>query len=331
MDCAVRTAIVLVATLVACSDGTLRGAVEAPSLADAGGKADADDASASGASDASATADGGLATRDGGADVPIPDAGPTDAGPADAGLADAGPADAGPADAGPADAGPPDAGVSSPLSVLVFTRTEGFRHSSIGAAVTALEAQATARGWRLERTEETDAFTAERLAALDVVVFLCTTGDVLDGPEEAALEAFVRAGGGWVGVHSATDTEYDWPFYGELAGTWFERHPAVQEAEVIVETPDHPSTAHLGDPWTRRDEWYDFQTNPRQDVTVLLTVDESTYNGGGMGEDHPIAWAHENLGGRAFYTAGGHTADSYRDEDFITHVALGIEWAAGRR
>ncbi len=303
-----RTATVAcLAAILACSDGTVRGTVD-PSPVDSGRRDDAG-ADDPGASDAGSTADGG----------------------ADAAIVDAALADAGPTDGGPTDAGPPDADVSAPLALLVFTRTEGFRHGSIGAAVTALEAQATARGWRMERTEEADAFTAEHLAELDVVVFLCTSGDVLDGPQEAALEAFVRAGGGWVGVHSATDTEYDWPFYGELAGTWFARHPAVQDAELSVETPDHPSTAHLEATWTRRDEWYDFQTNPRDAVTVLLTIDESTYSGGGMGDDHPIAWAHENLGGRAFYTAGGHTADSYREDDFITHIALGIEWAAGRR
>lgn len=165
-----------------------------------------------------------------------------------------------------------------------------------------------------------------------MVVFLSTSGDVLDASQEAALERFVRAGNGWVGIHSASDTEYSWPFYGGLVGAYFREHPVIQEALVRVETNSHPATAALPSEFRRTDEWYAFATNPRPNVTVLLTLDETTYAPAtsAMGADHPIAWFHAYEGGRAFYTALGHTRESYAEANFLAHVAGGIEWAAGR-
>jgi type 1 glutamine amidotransferase len=146
------------------------------------------------------------------------------------------------------------------------------------------------------------------------------------------LERFVRAGGGWVGVHAASDTEFDAPFYGELIGgdAWFDGHPAIQDAAVTIEDPEHVSTSHYAETtFTRTDEWYDFRANPRDAVHVLATVDESTYDGGGMGEDHPIAWCHTVGAGRSFYTGMGHTKESWEEPDFLAHVAGGIAYAAG--
>lgn len=219
-----------------------------------------------------------------------------------------------------------DAGAAAGLAVIAFSRTTGFRHPSIADGLDALGALAGERGWTLEATEEGPTLAA-RLPETDVVVFLSTTGDVLDGGEQSALEAWVRAGGGWVGVHSAADTEYDWPFYGELVGAWFERHPAQQEATLLVEDRAHPATAHLDATWVRFDEWYDFRSNPRGDVTVLIAIDESTYSGGGMGPDHPMTWFHEVGMGRAFYTALGHTPESYAEPAMRAHLAGAIEWA----
>lgn len=231
-----------------------------------------------------------------------------------------------------APAAPLDAGADAgdPIDVLVFSRTAAFRHTSIEPAVGALRAIAGARGWRLEHIEDPARFDAGELARFDVVVFLSTSGDVLDDAQQAALEGFVRAGGGFVGVHSASDTEYEWPWYGRLVGAYFARHPAAQRARLHVEVHDHPSTARLPDPWTRVDEWYDFRSSPRPDAVVLLTLDEASYEGGTMGADHPIAWHRELDGGRSFYTGLGHTADSWSEPAFLDHVSGGIEWAAGR-
>jgi cytochrome c len=204
--------------------------------------------------------------------------------------------------------------------VLVFTRTTGFRHDAIPA---------DEHGFAVDATEDPVAFDDAALAPYAAVVFLLTTGDVLDADGRAAFERYVRAGHGYVGVHSATDTEYGWSWYGELVGARFAAHPAIQSAVVRVEDADHPSTAGMPDPWLRTDEWYDFRANPRGHVHVLLTVDEGSYHGGGMGADHPIAWYHAYDGGRAWYTAMGHTAESYRDPAFLSHLLGGIQWAAG--
>jgi type 1 glutamine amidotransferase len=235
-----------------------------------------------------------------------------------------------PSDAG---GGIVEAGETPPggFRVLLFSRTAGFRHDAIPAAVAALTELGATNGYVAEATEAPSAFTADNLARFQVVVFLLTTGDVLDDAGQAAFEAWVGAGGGYLGVHSAADTEYTWPFYGALVGAYFKAHPAIQKASVVIEAPDQPGTVGLPSPWVRTDEWYDFQSNPRPNVTVLATVDETTYTGGMMGADHPIAWSHATPGGgRAFYTAMGHTIASYADPLFRQHLAGAIRWVAGR-
>jgi type 1 glutamine amidotransferase len=219
-----------------------------------------------------------------------------------------------------------------PPRVLLFSKTSGFRHASIPDAIAALEAEGAARSWTLAATEEASWFDGATLAGFDVVVFLLTTGDVLDDAQQAAFEAFVRAGGGYAGVHSASDTEFGWPWYGELVGAYFAGHPAVQPAIVTVEDAAHPATAHLASAdWMRTDEWYSFDHNPRREVDVLLSLDETSYDPGGLAMgDHPIAWSQPYDGGRAFYTAGGHTSESYAEPDFLAHVVGGIAWAAAR-
>lgn len=214
--------------------------------------------------------------------------------------------------------------------VLVFSKTAGFRHTSIEAGVEAVERVGRSLGFEVEHTEDDAWFTDERLARYDAVVFLNTTGDVLDLSQEAAFVRYIQAGHGFVGVHSAADTEYDWPWYGRLVGAYFRSHPAVQRATVDVIDRDHRCTRHLPRKWIRTDEWYDFRAPPPADVRVLMTVDESTYSGGRMGVFHPIAWCHEFDGGRAIYTAGGHTEASFREAPFIRHVGEAILWAMGR-
>jgi len=229
-----------------------------------------------------------------------------------------------------------DAGSSGsppgPLSVLVFSKTVEFRHDSIPDGRAALMSAASDAGWTFSATEDASVFNDDGLASIDVVVFLSTTGDVLDDSQQAAFERFIRAGRGFVGIHSASDTEYDWAFYGELVGAYFREHPAVQEATIRVADAADPTMAGLPDPWTRTDEWYAFKDNPRANVHVLMTLDETSYAPGTatMGSDHPIAWLHEYEGGRAFYTALGHTKESYADPTFVRHLTQAISWAGGR-
>ena len=213
--------------------------------------------------------------------------------------------------------------------VLVFSRTLGFRHDSIPDGVAALTELGRSNGFAVEATEDAAAFTPSNLSRYRVVVFLSTTGEVLAGGQQDALRGFVRSGGGFAGIHSAADTLYDWPWYGGLVGAYFKQHPAIQSARIRVEDRAHPSTLSLPDPWTRRDEWYDFRANPRPGVHVLLNLDESSYGGGSMGADHPIAWCHEYDGGRAWYTALGHVSEAYGDPIFRGHLLGGIRYVAG--
>ncbi|PAP76011.1 ThuA domain-containing protein [Rubrivirga marina] len=218
-------------------------------------------------------------------------------------------------------------GPAEPPRLLVFSKTEGWVHDSIPAAVEAVRQLGEAGGFAVDATQDAAAFSDDRLAEYDAVVFLLTTGDVLDTEQEAAFERFVRAGGGYAGVHSASDTEYEWPFYGDLVGAYFESHPPGTPDAVVDVVAAHPSTEPLPQRWTWTDEWYAFRAQP-ENVRVLMTVDESTYEGGTMGE-HPIAWCHEALGGRAWYTALGHRAEGYADEAFRAHLLGGLRYAAG--
>ncbi|QFY07809.1 DUF1080 domain-containing protein [Nonomuraea phyllanthi] len=213
------------------------------------------------------------------------------------------------------------------FKVLVFSKTAGFRHDSIPSGIQAIRDLGTANDFAVDATEDSNAFSTANLAQYKAVVFLSTTGDVLNDNQQAAFQAYVDGGGGYVGVHSAADTEYNWPYYGQLMGAWFNNHPAIQQATVRNEDRAHAATAHLGTTWSRTDEWYNYRTNPRPNVRVLQSLDEGSYSGGGMG-DHPITWCHPQSSGRSFYTGLGHTQESYADPDFRSLLLGGIRYAA---
>lgn len=215
--------------------------------------------------------------------------------------------------------------------LLIFSKTAGFRHESIPAGVSALQTLLAKRGWAADATENSEVFNAQRLTTYHAIVFLNTSGDVLTDPQQDAMECFVKAGGGFVGIHAAADTEPDWDWYGTLVGARFASHPAVQSATIVIDRPHHESTRMLPKTWRRTDEWYNFDSHPRtrlgESLSVLMSVDESSYTGGSMGSEHPIAWCHEFEGGRAWYTGCGHTLESYAEPEFLGHVLGGIEWA----
>ncbi|WP_433312897.1 ThuA domain-containing protein [Micromonospora chersina] len=222
------------------------------------------------------------------------------------------------------------AAADAPYDVLVFSKTAGFRHDAIPAGIQAIRDLGAANNFTVTATEDAAQFTTANLARFEAVVFLNTTGDVLNTTQQTAFESYVGAGGGYVGVHAAADTEYDWPFYGNLVGAWFASHPAIQAANVKVEDRAHAATAHLPQTWNRTDEWYNYRTNARSTAHVLATLDESSYSGGSMGGDHPHAWCKAYAGGRSFYTGGGHTQASYAEPAFRAHLLGGIRYAAGR-
>ncbi|MFZ4142411.1 ThuA domain-containing protein [Streptomyces griseoincarnatus] len=211
-------------------------------------------------------------------------------------------------------------------AILVFTRTTDYRHESIPAGIAALRALG---GFGIQAHEDPAALE-EPLDRYAAVVFLSTSGDVLTPAGRERLAAYVEGGGGFVGVHAAACTEYGWPYYGDLLGARFAGHPPVQPGRALVEDHDHPATRHLPPVWEVTDEWYDFRTSPRPSARVLLSADESSYDGGTMGDDHPLAWCRTQGEGRVFYTALGHTVEAYDDPLFRAHLRGGITWAAGR-
>lgn len=214
--------------------------------------------------------------------------------------------------------------------VLVFSKTAGYRHESISDGNEAMIRLGESNDFKVVTTVDAAYFTEDSLDQFAAVLFLNTTGDVLNRDQEAAFENYIQSGGGFVGVHSATDTEYDWSWYGRLVGGYFNGHPAVQDATMSVKEHNHPATAHLSDTWVKQDEWYNFR-NMNEELSVLITVDEQTYEGGTMGDPHPVSWYHEFDGGRAFYTAMGHTKASFSNSLFLKHLSGGLLYVMDRQ
>lgn len=210
--------------------------------------------------------------------------------------------------------------------VLVFSKTAGYRHESIGDGKRALIALGQKNDFQADTTEDASLFTEENLRKYKAIIFLNTTLDVLDPVQQSAFKRFIEAGGGFVGIHAAADTEYEWPWYGKMLGAYFKSHPRIQEAIIRKVKPFGSNT--LPDTWTRTDEWYNYKQISDK-INVIFELDESTYEGGENGEHHPIAWYHEFEGGRVFYTGLGHTPESYSDPQFLEHVLQGIQYAVG--
>lgn len=221
--------------------------------------------------------------------------------------------------------------------VLVFSHSTGFRHASIEPGVAALKALGARRGYAVVASEDPDVFSADGLRGVDAVVLLSTTtkpddpaSEWLAGPRRAAFQAFVRRGGGVLGIHAAADSHYHWPWYGRMIGGRFRRHPAGTPSGVVTLTePRHPATRGLVGPVRRTDEWYYFKdrsAGPR----VVATLSSASI-GERDDDPNPVAWAHEFEGGRVFYTAMGHTPESYAEPWFLAHLEGGLDWVLRRR
>jgi type 1 glutamine amidotransferase len=213
--------------------------------------------------------------------------------------------------------------------LLVFSKTAKFRHDCIPVAKQAMLKLGAENGFAADTTEDAAVFTPDNLKKYAAVMFLNTTGDVLDNAQQSAMEAYIRGGGGYIGIHAAADTEYEWPWYNKLCGAWFLSHPKQQNATLLVTDRGNPATKHLQEKWVRWDEWYNYKDiNP--DTHVLIKIDEHSYEGGKNGDNHPMSWYHDFEGGRAFYTGLGHTKESYADPVFMQHVLGGIRYAMGK-
>jgi uncharacterized protein len=225
-----------------------------------------------------------------------------------------------------------------PKAILIFSKTNGYRHSSIEAGVKAIQNECRKRGWEVVWTEHGGSFNAFTLKSYRAVVFLSPTGDFLTDEQQKAFEQYIENGGGYAGIHSAADCEYDWKWYGMLLGTRFRNHTflpyPVPKAEILTEPVSHHAIDGLPARWSKKDEWYNFHESVRgkPGFQVLLTVDESTYPAfwpRAMHGDHPISWTHSVGKGKMFYTAIGHNASTFSDSIAMKHIMGGIAWAAG--
>ena len=223
----------------------------------------------------------------------------------------------------------PDPASSKP-KVLIFSKTNGYHHASIATGIEAIKKLGVENGFDVDTTTDSLMFRKKVLKKYAALIFLSPTGKVFGPEEESALQEYIHHGGGFVGVHAATDCEYNWQWYGDLVGGFFKSHPKQQEAKVIVVDKNNPATQGIPDPWTHFDELYNYKYyNP--DIKVLLKLDETSYTGGANGDNHPIAWYHDFEGGRSFYTGFGHTDAAWADPLFLHHLLAGIQYAMGKK
>ena len=212
--------------------------------------------------------------------------------------------------------------------VLIFSKTNGYRHESIEAGIFAIKKLGTENNFEVDATEDSLYLTDANLKNYKTVIFLSTTGTILGKAQEVALQNFIHNGGGFTGIHAATDCEYNWQWYVKMIGANFLSHPQQQEAKLVIVDAGNISTKHLPATWVRKDEWYNFK-NMNPDVKVLIKIDETSYTGGKNGDNHPMAWYHEYEGGKIFYTELGHTKESYSDPLYLQHILGGIKYSMG--
>lgn len=216
--------------------------------------------------------------------------------------------------------------------VLIFCKTAGYHHSSIAVGIVAIQKLGAENKFDVDTSTDANKINLENLKQYKAVIFLSTTGDILNDEQQEAFKKYIEAGGGFMGIHAATDCEYDWPWYGNLVGAYFGGHPAQQVATLnIVDTKD-PSTKHLPNPWQRKDEWYSFKWMAKG-LHELIAIDEKSYDLGKIAPmgHHPMAWYHEYDGGRSFYTELGHTEESFADPLYLQHILAGIKYAMGKK
>ena len=234
------------------------------------------------------------------------------------------------------------------FKVLLITETAGWHHESISNGITAINELAATHNFEVERQQNAQKITESRLMEFEAVIFLSTTEDIFDDTEQAAFEKYIQSGKGFIGIHAASDTEYQWEWYTKLVGRMFHIHPEQQTATLEIIDHNFPGLEHFPNTLLWTDEWYDFGEEKVDDLNYLVTVDENSFNPAvtwenrdpdetgnmvdrtskGMGAFHPISWYHEFDGGRSFYTALGHIEKVYENPWFLAHLYGGIYYAA---
>jgi len=234
------------------------------------------------------------------------------------------------------------------FKVLLITETKGWYHESIEAGVVAINDLAATHNFEVDRQQNAQKITEDKLKNYAAIIFLSTTDDIFDESEKLAIQKFIQSGKGFVGIHAASDTEYNWEWYTKLVGRMFHIHPSQQTAKLKILNHDFPGLESFPNSLLWTDEWYEFGPEKVSGLKYLIAVDEKTYDpktvwkgrdtdakgkpmdrvGNGMGELHPISWYHEFDGGRSFYTALGHIDNVYKNHWFLEHLYGGIYYAA---
>lgn len=210
--------------------------------------------------------------------------------------------------------------------VLIFSKTNGYRHESILAGISAIKKLGMENHFLVDATEDSLDINTKNLKQYQAIIFLSTSGKVLGEKQKVALQNFIKKRKGFVGIHAATNCEPDWPWFVNMIGGRFDSHPAPQAAKLMVVNKEHPATKNLPPIWERKDEWYNFNyLNPN--TNVLIKIDESSYTGGKHNNNHPLAWYHNYEGSKVFYTALGHANESYNEPLFLQHLLGGIQYA----
>lgn len=223
------------------------------------------------------------------------------------------------------------------FKALLVTTTRGWHHESVHAGVLAIQQLGVRNAFDVVLMEDPGSINDKNLEQFKVIIFLNTTGDIFDSTQQKVMERYIQSGKGFVGIHSASDTEYDWPWYNKLVGRMFHIHPVIQTAKVNILDAEFPGLQGFSNNKLWTDEWYEFGPEKISDLHYILSIDETSYNpkvewgpkkGLGMGKLHPVAWYHNFDGGRSFYTALGHMPSIYSDPAFLNHLYAGIFWAA---
>ena len=226
---------------------------------------------------------------------------------------------------------------SKQFKALLVTTTKGWHHESLHAGVLAIQQLGIKNHFDVVLQESPTYITDKNLEQFKVIIFLNTTGDILDSAAQKVMERFIQSGKGFVGIHSASDTEYDWDWYNRLVGRMFHIHPAIQTAKLNVVDSTFPGIMGFAQAGLWTDEWYEFGPEKVNDLKYILSIDENSYDpkaqwgekkGLGMGKLHPVAWYHNFDGGRSFYTALGHVPAVFSNPIFLNHLYAGIYWAA---
>tara|TARA_B100000963_G_scaffold226284_1_gene197422 strand:- start:1391 stop:2131 length:741 start_codon:yes stop_codon:yes gene_type:complete len=213
------------------------------------------------------------------------------------------------------------------FSVLVITETKGYVHNSIDYGIDLIKKIGDKNNFNVYHSDDSKVITSNNLKEFNSIIFLNTTGDILNDHQQRSVEDFIKSGKGYVGVHSASDTEYEWQWYGNLVGAYFRNHSNVVDAKILTSDNTHKITEHLNPEWIIEDEWYNFDYIS-DNINVLLKLDESSYEGGQHPDYHPITWYHKYDGGRSFYTALGHKKEVFKDQRFIKLLEKGILYAS---